>query len=419
MPSQYGHRSIPDNARDESRSDNTADTADILARRRAFLEISDRDLEQVRALAGFFGSFLDEFVDDFYRHLFSTPVTASFLTDPVLVSRLKESQKRYFESLLQARLNADYVADRRRIGRAHAEVGIEPEWFLGAYNQYLQFALRKFAAQSGADQTQYVEGTLALLKVILLDTGLTLDAYFAQSTEQLRTALRMLAQSNSELKEFASLASHDLKSPLGAVAGLCEEFLDEFGSQVPEQGRKLIEAAQLRALGLGRMISDLLAMSEASAQPHQRARVATRRLIDEVLERLRPELEGRAIEIVVPDHVPDVNTHPGRFHEALYQVMSNAVKFMGKDRGLIELTVETNKNEHVFCVRDTGPGIAEADIPQIFAPFRRLPQHRFTPGSGLGLYFVKTFVEGQGGRVWVASLLGESTQFYLALPIIS
>ena len=60
--------------------------------------------------------------------------------------------------------------------------------------------------------------------------------------------------------------------------------------------------------------------------------------------------------------------------------------------------------------------ILETDLPQIFAPFRRLPQHRNKPGSGLGLYFVKTFVEEQGGRVWVESRVGEGTQFYIALP---
>jgi len=72
--------------------------------------------------------------------------------------------------------------------------------------------------------------------------------------------------------------------------------------------------------------------------------------------------------------------------------------------------------EHIFCISDNGPGIAEADLPQIFAPFRRLPHHRNKPGSGLGLYFVKTFVEDQGGRVWVESRVGEGTQFYIALP---
>jgi len=390
--------------------------SEVLAQRRAFLEISDADVERVRGLAGLFDSFLDGYVEQFYAHLAAHPVTASFLTDADLVARLKQAQKRYFESLLRARLDADYVVDRQRIGQVHANVGLEPPWFLGAYNQYLQYAFRQFAAHCGGDLEHYVEGTLALLKLLLLDMGLALDPYFARSTEYLRTALRLLAQSNEELKEFAHLASHDLKTPLATVANLCEEFLDEFGPQVPAEGRGLIEAARSKTLKLGRMIDELLEISEAGTQTNQRVPVAMRPLLDEVLERLRPEIEGRSIQISVPDHLPEVYAHPGRLREVFYHVLSNAVKFLDKEAGTIRLGVEAANGEHIFCISDNGPGIAEADLPQIFAPFRRLPQHRNKPGSGLGLYFVKTFAEEQGGRVWVESRVGEGTQFYIALP---
>ena len=390
--------------------------SELLARRRAFLEISDADVERVRGLAGLFDSFLDGYVEQFFAHLVAHPVTASFLTDGARVACLEQAQKRYFESLLQAQLDADYVVDRQRIGQVHADVGLEPPWFLGAYNQYIQYTFRQFAAHCGGDLECYVEGTLALLKLLLLDMGLALDPFFARATEHLWTALRLLAQSNAELKEFAHLASHDLKTPLATVANLCEEFLDEFGPQVPAEGRALIEAARSKTLKLGRMIDDLLEISEAGTQTNQRVPVATRPLLDEVLERLRPEIDGRSIQISVPDHMPETHANPGRLREVFYHVLSNAVKFQDKEAGTIRLGVEAANGEHIFCISDNGPGIAEADLPQIFAPFRRLPQHRNKPGSGLGLYFVKTFVEDQGGRVWVESRVGEGTQFYIALP---
>ena len=157
-------------------------------------------------------------------------------------------------------------------------------------------------------------------------------------------------------------------------------------------------------------------MRPAQTQTNQRVSVATRPLLDQVLERLRPEIEGRSIQISVPDHLPKVHAHPGRLREVFYHVLSNAVKFLDKEAGTIRLGVEAANGEHIFCISDNGPGIAEADLPQIFAPFRRLSQHRNKPGSGLGLYFVKTFVEDQGGRVWVDSRVGEGTQFYIALP---
>ena len=117
----------------------------------------------------------------------------------------------------------------------------------------------------------------------------------------------------------------------------------------------------------------------------------------------------------MPDHLPEVHAHPGRLREVFYHVLSNAVKFLDKEDGMIRVGTETY-GEHIFSISDNGPGIAEAELPQIFAPFRRLPQHRNKPGSGLGLYFVKTFIEEEGGHVWVQSHVGEGTQFYIALP---
>jgi len=394
----------------------SAAAASVIVKRRAFLELTDADLERVRGLEGTFHSFLDTFVDRFYAHLFAHAETAALLTDTELVSRLKQAQRRYFETLVQAKIDAGYAEERWRIGRAHAEAGLEPQWFLGAYNQYIQYCFQQYARHCEGDLERYAAGTLSLMKVLLLDMGLALDAYFDQSTAQLRTALEMLAQSNTELKEFARLASHDLKTPLATVAGYCEEFLDEFGPQVPEQGRILIEAARHRTVQLSRTINDLLALSEASAQPGQREHVATRRLLDEVLERLRPEIERRPVHIVLPDQLPDVWAHPARLQEVFFNLLSNAVKFVDKDPGTIEVSVISRGGEHVFCVCDNGPGIADADQAKIFAPFRRLPQHREFPGSGLGLYFVKTIVEELGGRIWVESKSGEGCRFFVALP---
>lgn len=390
----------------------------VLSERRAFLELSDLDVERVRAVASMFQSYLDEFMDLFYDHLFSNSTAASYLTDPELVERLKRTQRRYFESVLEARLDAAYVRDRLRIGQTHAEVGLEPQWFLGAYNQYMQFCFRRFALHCGDGLDDYVEGTLSLLKVILLDMGLALDSYFTQATDELRKALRLLAQSNTELKEFARLASHDLKTPLATVAGYCEEFLDEFGGEVSADGRGLIEAARTKTLQLGHTIDELLSLSEASAQPDHRSLVPARRLFEGALERLHSEIESRRVRVVLPDEMPEVFVHPGRIQEVFFNLISNALKYNDKGNGTVKVSVAEGEGMHVFRVIDDGPGIAEADYDKIFAPFRRLPQHKGKPGSGLGLYFVKTIVEEQGGRVWVASRPGEGSCFFVALPMV-
>ena len=389
---------------------------EVLAARLAFLQISEDDQRRVRALAPAFRAFMDEFVERFYDHLFSFPATAAFLQDPELVVRLKTLQKRYFECLLEANLRPEYVEERRRIGEVHAAVGLEPQWFLGAFNQYVQHCFKYFATLPGQDLTQYVAGTLSLVKFILLDIGLSLDAYFASSTEKLRRALELYEQSNTELSEFAHLVSHDLKTPLATVSGLCEEFIDEFGAQVPAEARQLIAAAHNRTMKMKGMIDELLSVSAAAAQPVQRSRASSRALLDEVIDRVRQEIGDRAIQLEVPHQMPEIFVHPGRFRETFYQLLSNAVKFMDKEPGFVGVSVQTIGAEHVFCVADNGPGIAASDQAKVFAPFQRLPEHRDQAGSGLGLYFVRRMVEQRGGRVWVESRPGEGSKFYVSIP---
>lgn len=391
-------------------------TADRLASHRSFLGITDEDLGRVRALEPAFRLFAAEFVERFYAHLFAFPTTAAFLQDPALVTRLKELQQQYFHSLLQADLSPEYVEGRHRIGQAHAEVGLEPQWFLGAFNQYIQLCFGYFATLPAQQLADYSAGMLSLIKFILLDIGLTLDAYFSRSTEQLRRALELYSQSNAELREFAHLASHDLKTPLAAVAGLCEEFLDEFGASVPPEGRRLVEAARARTMKMKSMIDELLSMSEAAAQPNQRARISPRSVIDEAIDRVRLELGERQVCLDIPNQLPDVYVHPGRLREVFYHLLSNAVKFLDKEPGMVRVSSEPNGDRVVFCVSDNGPGIGPSDQRRIFAPFQRLPQHRHRPGSGLGLYFVRKIVEEQGGRVWVQSKVGEGSRFYIELP---
>ena len=116
-----------------------------LAQRLAFLQMTEDDRQRLRALAPRLNASSDAFVEQFYRHLFSFKETARFLEDPDVVARLKRMQQAHLQSMLEDDVNEDYIAQRRRVGDIHAHVGISPQMFLGAYNQYLQYGLKELA----------------------------------------------------------------------------------------------------------------------------------------------------------------------------------------------------------------------------------------------------------------------------------
>lgn len=386
-----------------------------LDRRLAFLQLEAGDAERLRSLRAFCGQYMEEFVQAFYRHLFSFEETARFLRDPELVRRLKKSQQAHFESMLDAQWNDEYGARHRRIGDAHAAVGIEPAYFLGAYNQYIQFFVRALSDREPNVSREFTEQIGVLVKAVLLDIGLTLDAYFDQATQAMRTALEMLLQANTELRQFAQFTSHDLKTPLATVINLCDEALDEFGEEMPDEARRLVEAARNHTFRMSAMIDELLSATISMPAEKDLQEASSERALSEAVDRVQALLDKKQIELALPDQYPWVVGDQVRLREAFYNLLSNAAKFIDKRHGRIAIEIEIRGNEFLFTIADNGPGIPSDELERIFAPFRRMPIHRDQPGSGLGLYFTKNLIEQQGGRVWAESEVGRGSRFIVAL----
>ena len=402
--------SSPDAAPEQSAYRPTNPLTDLGARLK-FLDLSAADAERLRAVLPKVREVEERFVEEFYRHLFSFDETSRFLADPVLVAGLKELQRQHLQSMLVADWSDSYAEQRRRVGDKHAEVGIEPQFFLGAYCQYLQFCFRHLADEHAGSSPELAEQLLSLIKVVMLDIGLTLDAYFAHSTQSLRSALDMLWKANNELRQFAQLTSHDLKTPLATVANLCDEAIDEFGEQMPAEARKLIEAAKGRTFRMSDMINELLSAVTISDSTELNELVDTSAVFEEVIDRLQADAKSKGVEIAVKSSLPNVWGNRVRLREAFYNLVANAVKFIDKPQGRVEISAQSNGDRVLFSIADNGCGIPHDELERIFSPFRRLPNHRNKPGSGLGLYFAKTLIEQEGGRLWAESTLGEGSRF--------
>lgn len=386
-----------------------------LLRRLAMLNLDDADRQRLREIAGPLKDSSDAFVEAFYRHLFAFDETARFLQDPALVARLKHSQQDHLQSMLEADWNDEYVARRFRVGDVHAQVGINPQIFLSAYSQYLQFCLRELSSRSDSPVRDFAERILSLQKAVFLDISLTLDAYFAQATQNLRKALDLVYRANTELQQFAQLTSHDLKTPLATMANLCDEALDEFQDKMPGEAAALITSARDRAFRMSKTIDELLSSTISLHSDALPDRVSSGDILNEAIDQVRPILEQKSIRLSVSDDMPIVLGDRARLREVFYNLLSNAVKFSDKPDSRIDVTCTVRDNECVFTIADNGTGIPAEELSRIFVPFRRSPSHRSIPGSGLGLYFAKTIVEQQQGRIWVESQVGQGSRFHVVL----
>jgi signal transduction histidine kinase len=399
----------------QSPAPSPAEDRNDLGRRLAFLQLGADDAERLRSFRDVCSPYMAEFVHSFYQHLFSFDETARFLRDPELVQRLKKAQQAHLESMLDAQWNDDYVVRHRRVGDTHAVVGIEPAFFLGAYNHYIQFFIRVLSEQTPEVPPGFADRVGTLIKAVILDIGLTLDAYFDQATQAMRRALELLLQANTDLKQFAQFTSHDLKTPLATVINLCDEALDEFGPDIPAEAQRLVEAARNHTFRMSAMIDELLSAAISIHAETEGQEASSEQALTEAIDRIRPLLEEKQIELKLPDQFPWVVGDRVRLREAFYNLLSNAAKFIDKQPGRIVIEIEAHGGECVFTIADNGPGIPPDELDRIFVPFRRLPIHQDQPGSGLGLYFTKNLVEHQGGRVWAESEFGKGSRFVVVL----
>ncbi len=149
------------------------------ARRLAYVGIGEEEARLLRALRQPLARARGRVLDAFYRHLLSFEETAALLRDPRLVIRLKNKQRDYFDGLFSGDYGWQHVTNRLRVGLVHHRVGLRPDLYVGAYAVYLAELLPELERAAGGDTARALAAAAALVKVVLLDVALVLEAYFA------------------------------------------------------------------------------------------------------------------------------------------------------------------------------------------------------------------------------------------------
>jgi PAS domain S-box-containing protein len=226
-----------------------------------------------------------------------------------------------------------------------------------------------------------------------------------------------LEAANEELEAFSYSVSHDLRAPLRAVDGFSQAVLEDYGPQLPEEGRRYLQTIRDGAQKMGALIDDLLTFSRLSRLPLNKRSVNSNRLVRETLEELGFPIDGRKIEMRIDD-LPPCLGDAALLKQVWLNLLSNALKYT-RQREQVAIEVgcmrENGKGESTYFVRDNGTGFDMRYSHKLFGVFQRLHRAEDFEGTGVGLAIVQRIVHRHGGRVWADAALDGGATFYFTL----
>jgi len=209
---------------------------------------------------------------------------------------------------------------------------------------------------------------------------------------------------------------------MNAILGFTELLLDGvYGNLAPDLKQPLLDV-QTNGRHLLRLINDVLDLSkiEAGRMELNLAEYLVGDIVGVVKASLRSLATEKGLEFItsVPDEIPPAVGDGKRITQCLLNLAGNAMKFT-PPKGHIDIRIELQGTTLLYCVSDTGIGIAPDQLENIFAEFRQADTTvaQEFGGTGLGLSITKKFVEMHGGRIWVESEPGKGSKFFFSIPL--
>ncbi len=220
--------------------------------------------------------------------------------------------------------------------------------------------------------------------------------------------------------DFVHSVSHDLRTPLTAIAGYVE-LLDRVGP-INDTQRDFVRRVLTSVTNMTRLMDDLLELGRVEAGfDENKEALQAEQIIQLVVDESQKQLNTKNLTLTLDmaKEMPTLVANPIQLHQIFNRLLDNAIKYTHPG-GKITVSSRVEENQVIVQVADTGIGIPPMDLPYVFEKFyRAINASLESPGAGLGLSIVKSAVEAHGGRVWVDSTLGECTVFTVVLPLSS
>jgi PAS domain S-box-containing protein len=234
--------------------------------------------------------------------------------------------------------------------------------------------------------------------------------------EKLQKALEELKRSNTELQDFAYVASHDLQEPLRMVSSYLTLLARRYKGKLEQDADEFIEYAVDGAERMQGLIEALLTYSRVNTRGKPPEPTECEEILKQALNNLLVAIEEKNAE-VTHDPLPGIMADGIQMVQLFQNLIGNGIKFQAQgQRPHVHISAEDEGDEWLFSFRDNGIGIDPESSERIFIIFQRLQARGEYPGTGIGLSVCKRIVERHGGRIWVESEVGKGATFKFTLP---
>lgn len=235
-----------------------------------------------------------------------------------------------------------------------------------------------------------------------------------EKNEEIKKYVLRLENSNNELKQFAHVASHDLREPLRMINSYMKLLQKSMRENISEQQQEFIGFALDGAQRMDKLIQDLLRLAKADANP-KIEKVKLQNVVEEIKLNLDTLLTEKNAAIVFTD-LPEITADRTQMLQLFQNLIANGIKYNESHQPLVKIRPLIKKDEIEITITDNGIGIPENYREKVFQIFQRVQTEKQYSGSGIGLTICKKIVDGMGGRISIAANPTGGTVFKICIP---
>jgi PAS domain S-box-containing protein len=224
-----------------------------------------------------------------------------------------------------------------------------------------------------------------------------------------------LARSNTELEQFAYIASHDLQEPLRTIGSFTQLLARRYSEQLDDTADEFISYIIDGVTRMQTLINDLLDYSRVGIRRTRPQITHFDRIIERVLDNLRTSI-AETHAIITHDPLPTLLVDSSQMVSLFQNLISNAIRYRSAAAPTIHVSATLQAQEWLFSIKDNGIGFDPKHAERIFAIFQRLHTREKYPGTGMGLAVCKKIIEGHAGRIWAQSEPGLGSTFFFTIP---